>query len=63
MRSICGWKTTLKLSSSCFSLNDYSGFKLETAEIKTTKTTTKTTTNHCRILEKLEIKGNLHLQM
>lgn len=28
-----GEKTTLKFSSSCFSLNDHSGFKLETAEI------------------------------
>lgn len=28
-----GEKTTLKFSSCCFSLNDHSGFKLETGEI------------------------------
>lgn len=33
-----GEKTALKFSSSCFSWNDISGFKLETAEINKTKT-------------------------
>lgn len=45
-------KTMIKSTSSCFSLNDHSGFKLETAEINKQK-------KHS-ILEKIGMKGKLH---